>query len=354
MSLPRQRFLVLSLLPLLALVACEGDPNGLEWGVRFASDADRVRARFVEASILEGGCAGADIYWTEVPLVPGGSVEMPPNLGTGQYGFAGRARDENCNWFVAGCVEATLPSMEPIIVTLNPVTESAECPPSECSAGRCLSDDAGTPDAAMDAATDAPPTDSGMDSGMDSAPGDSSVTDSGRVDSGTVDSGTTDTGLTDSGTVDLQVDPRNCGTVGNTCEITEYCTGGSCECRPGMTELTTGVCTDLERDPLHCGAEGNACDSGSEITCRGGSCEDRCNTGQTDCSDSCIDINNDPRHCGACDDPCSPSQVCTSGTCTDYQGYSECSSCPCGACDGSPCCGYGGVTICLAGGSCPL
>lgn len=152
MLLSRPSLLVVPLLGLLSASAlsCEDDANDLEWGVRFASTEDRTRARLVEVSILRGGCDGDLVFRTGVLLVPGGTVAMPPNLGAGFYGFASRARDESCSWFVAGCEEATLPTMAPVIVTLEAAAESPACLAEQCDDGRCEADDSGAPDAATD------------------------------------------------------------------------------------------------------------------------------------------------------------------------------------------------------------
>ncbi len=330
---------------LTLLTACRADAHPLHWGVHFRTEAERAQARYVEASILEGSCDGRVLFSAEVPLSGSGTMR-PMALPAGSYAVRGRARNESCHWYVEGCRELTLPTeVDPFVVTLDPGPGEAACTSMECTEGRCTSDDAGMPDAtapdgAMDALPDAPP-----DTAMDARP-DTNVRDSGR--DSRVDSGW-DTGSWDTSTEDTSV--PGCG---SSCAVGEqYCTGGSCECRPELDMLSDGSCTILRTDPNNCGSEGRACDTGSEVTCRSGTCEDRCTTTMTNCSNHCVDITTDPRHCGGCDMPCAPNAVCVGGSCRTFTTLG-CSACPCGGCSGQ-CCDYGSLTICVGGGAsaCP-
>jgi len=327
---------------------CKADPQGLEWGVRFEDGDVRARARYVEGIIREGGCDGAEVYRSEIPL-SGGAAAMPPNLEAGAYGFAGRARDGACQWIATGCRDETLPSLDAIIVTLDEDASSgAACPMSECNDGRCGGDDAGVPDTGMDSTPgDTTPP-------MDTTPLDTSVGDT-PADTACPPEWAWDPGAGQCR--DLRVDPGHCGAIGEDCEDEEHCVMGSCVCRPELDTLSSGVCTDLDTDPMNCGREGTSCaGAGTMVTCRSGSCQDACTTGQMNCMNACIDLDRDPRHCGACDRGCGKKRVCVDGTCHEYSPRGECMMCPCGGCGGSDqCCDYGGVTICVKGGAarCP-
>jgi len=326
------RWLLVSL-ALLGAIGCGGDPQGLEWGVRFASSADRDRALYVEAVILEGGCDGREVYRAEIPL-DGAAPPAPPNLGPGVHGFAGRARDADCNWFVSGCIEATLPASAPVIVTLEADDAGSACPADECVDGRCDADDAGTPDAG-------PAVDAGM---PDTGPPDTSVGDSAA--------GCAEGWLWDAPAMrcrDVRVDSRNCGEIDRKCNDDQHCVAGMCACRPYLT-FVDGRCTDPSTDPTYCGASGRVCGLGgaSEVTCRSGDCEDACRSTETNCNNHCVDVDNDPRHCGACDAACEVGRYCAAARCEEYRVVEDC-----GECGGGTCCPYGPHDTCNDDSACP-
>src|SRR5687767_5781217 len=87
------------------------DPRRAEWSFRFLPPGLETRAVAIEARILEGGCGGSRELYVDEVTVGGGaaSAEMPPVLGPGRYGLAGRARDAVCLRFAEGCEDVTLP-----------------------------------------------------------------------------------------------------------------------------------------------------------------------------------------------------------------------------------------------------
>jgi hypothetical protein len=158
------------------------------------------------------------------------------------------------------------------------------------------------------------------------------------------------------GCVDITRDPENCGGAGNTCGDLEYCVGGACVCRPGLTEVG-GNCRDLQSDPMNCGTIGRVCTGGTPV-CSGGDCVSDCGGGLDRCGGSCVDTNNDPQHCGGCGDRCDVEQICSDGNCRDFRPGVGCTTCPCDAsCTGDfgSCCPYPGRpsdVICVDG-ACP-
>lgn len=152
------------------------------------------------------------------------------------------------------------------------------------------------------------------------------------------------------GCVDTTEDPRHCGTVGHACADLEYCVASSCVCRPGLTPDGSGGCVDLRSDPRNCGDLGTDCSTmGSMTACRG-TCEDRCNTMQTDCSRACVDTSSDVMHCGACGMACDHDELCLASGCRRYEP-APCDACPCPTCPTSlpNCRVYGDNVICHAG-----
>ncbi|MDQ3035560.1 MAG: hypothetical protein M3Y87_24350, partial [Myxococcota bacterium] len=161
----------LAVLPVIAvcvlalLGGCEASTvRSLGWEIDFETDALRSRAVFVEGRILEGGCTSSSVrYASEVSR--GSMPEPAPRLETGRYGFEARARDAECVWFAAECVEVDVPqqSGDVVRITLVGAAEMPACAPAMCAEGRCGGVvDAGMDDAGMD---DAGPPDAGGDSG---------------------------------------------------------------------------------------------------------------------------------------------------------------------------------------------
>ena len=74
------------------------------------------------------------------------------------------------------------------------------------------------------------------------------------------------------------------------------------------------VCDTLG-DELNCGACGHTC--GAAESCIAGACvtDVSCESGQTVCGGSCVDVAKDSAHCGACDARCELGTACAGGTC---------------------------------------
>ena len=154
-------------------------------------------------------------------------------------------------------------------------------------------------------------------------------------------------------------DPNNCGMCGNNCGATQFCAGGQCTCKPGLT-LVNGACVDLQSNPQNCGAVGTIC-GGNTPVCQNGVCVQQCQGGLDNCNGACSDTNNDPLHCGGCgqQDRCQADEVCVNGNCRNWHLGVNCNTCPCpGECVGNfdQCCPYPGApgTIaCVEGNACP-
>lgn len=132
------RFLVIATL----LVGCGQDPRRADWQVRFADPDLAERAAAVEVIVLAGGCDGDVVDTQEVRR--GEEGRRPERLAPGRYGFAARARDGDCRWFAAGCVEVELPTDEDVIVGVGASEEIAACEPEACVDGVCAGEgDAG-------------------------------------------------------------------------------------------------------------------------------------------------------------------------------------------------------------------
>lgn len=146
--------------------------------------------------------------------------------------------------------------------------------------------------------------------------------------------------------------PTACGSCTNTCHDTEWCTGTSCTCRPGLVPSGSG-CVDPLSNPNDCGGNG-PCGGGMPL-CQNGVCVSACGGGTQECDGGCVDTSSDPLHCGGCD-PCDSDRVCSGGDCVGFQFGDGCTSCPCAACTGDYdlCCMAGSTPICLKdASSCP-
>jgi uncharacterized protein (TIGR03382 family) len=104
--------------------------------------------------------------------------------------------------------------------------------------------------------------------------------------------------------VDLNTDPNNCGSCGNTCGQNEQCVSGNCICTPD--------CTGKECGPDGCGGSCGTCTAPFECNPQG---QCVCPAGTQDCSGDCVDLGSDPDHCGSCDNACGAGEDCKNGGC---------------------------------------
>ncbi len=147
-----------------------------------------------------------------------------------------------------------------------------------------------------------------------------------------------------SGCVDILDDRTNCGRCGNDClssrrgdicaldgegEPTCFCgrVGVECGGDAWCTEVTEPEgracgCADLNNDPVNCGSCGNTCSSNE--ACTEGSCgcfttegvRDRCSSDEVCCAGfGCTDLDSNEDNCGDCGVRCSMGEVCIDGAC---------------------------------------
>lgn len=112
--------------------------------------------------------------------------------------------------------------------------------------------------------------------------------------------------------VDLDYDPDNCGSCGNSCGDL-LCDAGQCssECS-GNAEICDGACVDLNHDPDNCGECGNSCDG---LLCDSGECSLTCGAGTVTCGGTCVNLDFDPQNCGECGNDCGD-ELCDEGMCS--------------------------------------
>ena len=122
--------------------------------------------------------------------------------------------------------------------------------------------------------------------------------------------------------VDFFTDPRNCGSCGHTCEISqgEVCLHGICQNRT-LTQCG-GVATDTSIDRNNCGSCGNSCGQSEICVATGnppGQCQPLpCNQpGTTSCGGVCADLSAGKPYCGTCGHVCDPGQYCVNDQCSD-------------------------------------
>lgn len=158
--------------------------------------------------------------------------------------------------------------------------------------------------------------------------------------------------------VDLQTDPKHCGSCTNVCASGQLCTLGNCKATcDSPTVKCAGdagsLCVDVRTDPKNCGqcstacpiadagglAQGTGNDSGLPAdagydggsgwtlgtpTCTNSACSTTCPASTTLCSDNiCYDTQNHHDHCGSCSTACAAGEWCTSGKCCG-QGQLSC------------------------------
>ncbi|MBL8678693.1 MAG: FG-GAP repeat protein [Myxococcales bacterium] len=147
--------------------------------------------------------------------------------------------------------------------------------------------------------------------------------------------------------VDLQTDPRNCGTCGTICPAATNgvaaCVAGRCAvmCNAGFGDcdgVSTNGCETVTRTSItHCGTCGNVCPGvmGATPACANGLCGIACPTGRGDCdmmtANGCeTDTRTEVNHCGVCGRVCPPAPnaaaACSAATCsfTCNSGFGNC------------------------------
>jgi hypothetical protein len=147
--------------------------------------------------------------------------------------------------------------------------------------------------------------------------------------------------------VDLQTDPRNCGTCGTVCpaatNAAAACVAGRCTlaCATGFGDCdgsaVNGCETSTRTSPTHCGTCGNVCPGvmGGLPACNAGVCGIACAPGTADCdmmsANACeVTLASNPMHCGVCGNACptrpNATAACTTGVCsfTCAMGFGNC------------------------------
>lgn len=155
------------LLLLCASAGCGDASNAAGWRFRFAEPGLGARAEVVETEIRRGGCDGESVFITRVS--PTSAGESAPDLDAGRYGFRGRARNAECEWYAEGCAEAELPQRGSIEIVLDRSmfpTVDPSCVPGEQTGDPVTGDDAGAGNGSA-----------GDDGGLDNVP---------AIDGGTV------------------------------------------------------------------------------------------------------------------------------------------------------------------------
>ena len=83
-------------------------------------------------------------------------------------------------------------------------------------------------------------------------------------------------------------------------------------CQTGLTDCS-GKCVNLQTDYNNCGKCAGSCKAGE--VCSAGACKVSCQTGLTNCSGKCVSLMNNYSHCGACATACKTGEVCVAGKC---------------------------------------
>ena len=123
-----------------AASGCAKDAADVSWVFVFP-DADlSARATRIDAELRVGGCdvAAAPIWTAQIHGTDGDTTPIP-ELAPGTYAFLGRARDDVCTYFAAGCTELVLPKDEArrVEVMLESIEDERECADLACIDGEC-------------------------------------------------------------------------------------------------------------------------------------------------------------------------------------------------------------------------
>ena len=134
--------------------------------------------------------------------------------------------------------------------------------------------------------------------------------------------------------VNTQTAVANCGACGRVCpagtNATATCAAGSCgtTCNTGFGDCNgstaDGCETNVTNNVGNCGRCGNACvvPTGGSVACTSSACVQSCPTGQTACSNACVNLQLDRANCGSCGRACATGQVCAAGACVTISGPS--------------------------------
>jgi hypothetical protein len=107
---------------------------------------------------------------------------------------------------------------------------------------------------------------------------------------------------------------QHCGVCGNVCAAGTVCSSSVCSvsCQSGQTNCS-GTCVNLQSDRSHCGSCTAVCPAGE--VCSGGACVVSCQSPLVNCSDQCVDTRYDPTNCGACGTVCLAGHSCLNSSC---------------------------------------
>ena len=127
---------------------------------------------------------------------------------------------------------------------------------------------------------------------------------------------------------DVRTNAARCGTSCTACQtrtntVGPHCRGGECVpfCQAGYGNCdgveSNGCETNIWTSTSNCGACGRQCPSVTNggVTCTNGICDTTCDTGYTNCSGLCVNLNSDLNNCNACGLTCPG--TCSGGVCTE-------------------------------------
>lgn len=133
--------------------------------------------------------------------------------------------------------------------------------------------------------------------------------------------------------IDTKNHREHCGACNKPCEPGQYCENGVCQFSCPQTQRLCGnQCVNLQINPQHCGACYAACKP--EERCDNSTCT-LCPSSAPSCgpighqvccifnccNDTCVDINNNPKHCGKCAEECKNNHHCDNGKCKSCPGH---------------------------------
>jgi hypothetical protein len=126
----------------------------------------------------------------------------------------------------------------------------------------------------------------------------------------------------------LTSDPANCGECGNKCPPVSHaaarCKDSKCgfQCNDNNAQCSD-KCVDTQNDVANCGQCNKACGpvQGGTSVCSLGQCGVVCDAGLSQCGGACVDTRSDSKNCGHCGKICSgKKQTCQHGQCGGDNG----------------------------------